>query len=141
MSLLFLSFFTLAATTVAATVWVVATQIKDALTINLAGRQWMLIQQADDVVRMYEPASEDKMERLTRIQATFFLSALILLKAGFLLTKKPVRSPFHSLALNAEKISQGNLETRVEATGPFEIDTLAGSPRPIPSLPAELCNL
>jgi two-component system nitrate/nitrite sensor histidine kinase NarX len=233
MSLLFLSFFILVAISVAATAWVVDTQNKDALIINLAGRQRMLIQQmtrevllfeldgegqvirslqestdtfdrtlnalinggqvpylpdqdvtvpgtksevilsglhqvqttwdtfndhlnaviasessdpalgtivdaveqlspvllqqADDVVRLFESASEGKVERLALIQVTFFLSALILLSAGFLLTKKSVISPLHSLALNAEKIGQGNLEARVEVSGPFEIDALADS--------------
>ncbi|MCK5646758.1 MAG: type IV pili methyl-accepting chemotaxis transducer N-terminal domain-containing protein [Anaerolineales bacterium] len=233
MSLLFLSFFLLVTISVGATAWVVDTQNKDALIINLAGRQRMLIQQmtreallfgldgdeqtlrslenstdtfdrtlnaliqggqtpylpdqvvtvpatksgviltglhqvqstwdtfssyveaiivsepadpglgssvdaveqlspvlllqADEVVRMYESASEEKVERLTWIQATFFLSALTLLVAGFIITKKSVISPLHSLALYAEKIGQGNLGTRVDVSGPFEIDSLAQS--------------
>lgn len=233
MSLLFLSFFILVATSVAATAWVVDTQNKDALIINLAGRQRMLIQQmtreallfeldgdeqilrslegsiitfdrtlnalinggqvpylpdqdvfvpetknevilsglqqvqsswdifndhldaviisepanlalvrsvdvveqlspvllqqADDVVRMYESASEAKLERLTWIQSIFFSSALVLLVVGFLATKESALSPLRSLARIAERIGEGNLGRRVEVSGPSEINDLANN--------------
>jgi nitrate/nitrite-specific signal transduction histidine kinase len=87
----------------------------------------VLLQQADDVVRLYESASSEKVERLIWIQTIFFLSALTLLVIGFLITKKSVISPLHSLAIIAEEIGQGNLRTRVETSGPFEINTLAES--------------
>jgi two-component system nitrate/nitrite sensor histidine kinase NarX len=85
----------------------------------------VMLQQADDVVRLYESASEVKVERLSWIQATFFLSALALLVAGFVVTKNSVISPLQSLALDAKKIGRGNLETRVNASGSFEIDMLS----------------
>ena len=84
-----------------------------------------LVQEADEVVRLYEIASVQKIVRLRRIQGIFFGSALGLLIVAFLVTQKSVINPLHRLGSIAERIGGGDLNTPVEVTGPHEIEFLA----------------
>jgi len=84
-----------------------------------------LLQQADDIVQRYGSASEQKIRRLRWIQGAFFVSALLLLLGGSLVTQKSVVYPLHALELVAERIGQGDLDTPVAVGGPQEFQFLA----------------
>lgn len=84
-----------------------------------------LLQQADQVVRAYETASTQKVDRLRWVQIAFFVSALVLLVAGFLITHRSVIEPLRRLGSVAERIGTGDLDTPVGVTGPREIELLA----------------
>jgi nitrate/nitrite-specific signal transduction histidine kinase len=63
LNLLFIAFFSLVVVSVAATVWGIETQKQDALLVNLAGRQRMLVQQmtrlALEIDLAYDPLAPD----------------------------------------------------------------------------------
>jgi len=84
-----------------------------------------LLQQADNVVQRYGSASEQKVGRLRWIQGAFFVSALLLLLGGSLVTQKSVVHPLHALGQVAERIGQGDLDTPVAVGGPQEFQSLA----------------
>jgi two-component system nitrate/nitrite sensor histidine kinase NarX len=86
-----------------------------------------LVQQADEVVRLYETTATQKVTRLRWIQVAFFASILALLAIDSLLVQKFVVGPLHTLGSVAKRIGQGNLDTQVETTGPREIALLAHS--------------
>jgi two-component system nitrate/nitrite sensor histidine kinase NarX len=85
-----------------------------------------LLAQMDAAVRMYESASREKVERLRWIQASFFLSAIVLLAAGIILIRNSVISPLKALARGAARIGSGDLSTRLKVSGPSEIEALTG---------------
>jgi two-component system nitrate/nitrite sensor histidine kinase NarX len=86
-----------------------------------------LLQEADEVVRLYETDSTRKVARLGWIQVVFFFSALGLLMGGFWVTQKSVIEPIQTVAQFAERIGCGDLETRVTTKGPHEIELLAAN--------------
>ncbi|MFQ5578228.1 MAG: ATP-binding protein, partial [Anaerolineae bacterium] len=86
-----------------------------------------LVQQADEVVRLYETASARKIARLRWIQGVFFAGALVLLAVGFWLTQKSVLAPLRRLGATATRIGRGDLNTPVQVVGPREIETLSHS--------------
>ncbi|MFQ5857845.1 MAG: type IV pili methyl-accepting chemotaxis transducer N-terminal domain-containing protein [Anaerolineae bacterium] len=63
-----------------------------------------LVQQADDVVRLYEAASTQKVARLRWIQIVFFASTLALLAMDSLLIQRFVVEPLRVLGSAAERI-------------------------------------
>jgi sigma-B regulation protein RsbU (phosphoserine phosphatase) len=76
---------------------------------------------------MYESASEEKVERLTWIQATFFFSALVLLVAGFFL------KAYKELEAAQEQIiEKERLERELEVARDIQISIL---PRELSQLP------
>ena len=86
-----------------------------------------LVQQADEVVRLYETESSQKVARLRGIQATFFVSALILLVIGFVITQQAAVNPLRILGSAAGRIGQGDLDTPIAVSGPQEVEHLAHS--------------
>lgn len=86
-----------------------------------------LVQEADEVVRLYETASTRKITRLRWIQGIFFASALGLLAVGFWVTQKSVLAPLRRLGAAATRIGRGDLNTPVQVAGPREIETLSHS--------------
>jgi two-component system nitrate/nitrite sensor histidine kinase NarX len=84
-----------------------------------------LVQQADEVVRLYETTSAQKVARLRWIQTAFFAGALGLLAVGFWMTQRSIVKPLRRLGSVAERIGQGDLNTPVQVTGPQEITRLA----------------
>ena len=86
-----------------------------------------LVQEADEVVRLYETISVRKISRLKWIQGIFFISALILLVVGFWVTQKSVLTPLRRLGAAATRIGRGDLNTPVGMAGPHEIETLSHS--------------
>lgn len=86
-----------------------------------------LVQQSDNVVRMYEFSSTQKVVRLQWVQALFFVVALALLVLGILVIQKSIMKPLHDLDEATERIGQGNLDSPVEISGPCELTSLADS--------------
>ncbi len=84
----------------------------------------VLLQQADEIVRLYENSSNRKVFYLQRIQVVFFLSALILLAVGVVATQKAI-APLHALGKTAKRIGDGDLNTPVAVAGVDEIQLLA----------------
>ena len=72
LGLLFVAFFLLVTTSVTATDWITKTQAQDALVINLAGRQRMLVQQmTKDALQMHHAPNDVYRRSLTRTAETF----------------------------------------------------------------------
>lgn len=86
-----------------------------------------LVQRADEVVRLYEAASERKVARLRGVQAAFFASALCLLVIGSLTIYRGVVRPLRVLGAASSRIAAGDFETRITSQGPDEIRALAAS--------------
>ncbi len=86
-----------------------------------------LVQQADDVVRLYEAASNRKVARLRWIQVSFFGGALLLLSIGVWMTQRSILTPLYDLDQVADRIGRGDLSTPVTITGPHEMQILADS--------------
>ncbi len=81
MGILLLAFFGLLSISVAATFWAIDTQKQDALIINLAGRQRMLVQQMTrDVLNIKHDGAEASVQSLVEAAHTFerTLTALVL---------------------------------------------------------------
>jgi two-component system, NarL family, nitrate/nitrite sensor histidine kinase NarX len=84
-----------------------------------------LVQQADVVVREYAGVSIQKVERLRWIQIIFLASALFLLALGGWITHRSVLEPMKRLDTAAQHIGGGDLSTRVQVSGPHEIQVLS----------------
>ncbi len=85
MDVLFLSFFALVIISVAASYWTLQTQNRDALVVNLAGRQRMLIQQmTKDAMQITEPGHEQHTHGVAVKEAavTFDQTLRALMKGG-----------------------------------------------------------
>ena len=86
-----------------------------------------LVQQADDIVRLYEANSEHKLARLRWVQAAFFICAVTLLVFGVLITRRDIINPLQTLKRAAEQIGQGDLNRPVKIDDPPELAALAAS--------------
>ncbi len=86
-----------------------------------------LVQQADEIVRLYETDSERKLARLQWIQAGFFLCAVGLLVFGVLMIRRAIIVPLQTLKNAAERIGRGDLSSRVRLASPPELSALASS--------------
>lgn len=84
-----------------------------------------LVQQADEVVRLFEAESNRKVMRLRLIQSIFFGGALGLLLFGVWATYREILSPLSQLDKVATRIGAGDLDTAVNVTGPREMQILA----------------
>jgi len=86
-----------------------------------------LAQKTDEVEGLFEAASARKVTRLQWIQLVFLVSALALLVISSAATQRLVIGPLQSLALVAERIGQGDLNTTVQIQGSREILTVSQS--------------
>jgi len=86
-----------------------------------------LLQQADEVVRLYEIDSARKSTRLWWLQIIFFSSTLLLLLSGFILVQKSIIRPLSDLSLVTQQIGQGDLNSPVKVNGASEIVSLGQS--------------
>jgi two-component system nitrate/nitrite sensor histidine kinase NarX len=75
-----------------------------------------ILQEMDQVVRLFEAAAELKLVRLGAIQVLFFVSAVGLLIAGYLLTQRTIVNPLSALEAAARRIARGDLDSPVEVT-------------------------
>ncbi len=82
MSLLFIAFFLLVAVSVGVTFWGIETQKKDAVVINLAGRQRMLIQQMTRLSLEIEKGEDESHVVALKEAADTFNQTLIALRDG-----------------------------------------------------------
>jgi len=89
----------------------------------------VILQEMDQAVRLYEAAAERKHARLRGIQAVFFVSAVGLLLAGYLLTQRTIVNPVSALEAATRRIASGDLESPVEIapTASSEVRALAHS--------------
>lgn len=86
-----------------------------------------LMQQADTIVRLVEADSEQKVTRVSWVQAAFFISAVVLLAAGVYRLRRDILAPLAALTQAAGRIGQGDLSTPVQPTGPPELVMLGAS--------------
>jgi len=86
-----------------------------------------LVTRADQVVLLYEGASEAKLARLRGVLLLFALGALGLLASGVLLIRGSLMDPLDRLAQAADRIGSGDLEGEVPIGGPSEIRRLAST--------------
>jgi two-component system nitrate/nitrite sensor histidine kinase NarX len=89
----------------------------------------VILQEMDQVVRLCEAAAELKLVRLSTIQALFFVSAVGLLVAGYLLTQRTIVNPLSALEAATRRIAGGDLVSpvEVEPAASGEIGALARS--------------
>jgi two-component system nitrate/nitrite sensor histidine kinase NarX len=89
----------------------------------------VILQEMDQVVRLCEAAAELKLARLSTIQAVFFVSAVGLLIAGYLLTQRTIVNPISTLEAATRRIAGGDLVSPVdvELAASGEIGALARS--------------
>jgi len=86
-----------------------------------------LIQESDEVTRLYEAAAIQRAARLRWFQAAIFASALGLLVIGYVLTQIHVLRPLRVLSSVTERMGLGDLNTPIEVRGPREIEAMAHS--------------
>src|SRR5690606_13360885 len=86
-----------------------------------------LMQQADAIVRLVEADSEQKVTRVSWVQAAFFISAVVLLAAGVYRLRRDILAPLAALTQAAGRIGQGDLSIPVQSTGPPELGMLGAS--------------
>lgn len=87
----------------------------------------MLVERADEVVRLYEADATAKVNRLRAMQIGFLFGALILLGAGAWITHKSALEPLRGLARVANRLGRNDLETAVQVQGPEEMRMLSES--------------
>jgi two-component system nitrate/nitrite sensor histidine kinase NarX len=86
-----------------------------------------LVEQADEVVRLYEATSTAKINRLRIIQIGFFIGALILLGVGAVVTRRSALKPLRDLSRAANRLGENDLDSTVQVEGPEEIRALSDS--------------
>jgi len=102
-------------------------EVRDAAASRVEQLSPALVQQADEVVRLFEDASNLKVARVRQIQLLFFGAALILLLFGGWVTFHEIISPLNQLEKAATRIGAGDLDSSVNVPGPHEIQVLAES--------------
>ncbi|GAB1472293.1 two-component system sensor histidine kinase NarX [Chloroflexota bacterium] len=86
-----------------------------------------LVEQADDVVLLYEADSIATVNRLRIIQIGFLVAALILLGAGAFITRQSALEPLKELARAANRLGENDLDSAVQVEGPAEMRALSES--------------
>lgn len=86
-----------------------------------------LLEQADQVVRLYEAETEAKISRLRLIQASFLIAAILLLGVGGLVTTRSVTEPLRNLEKSASRIGAGDLSVPVSVSGLREVTLLSST--------------
>lgn len=79
---------------------------------------------ADQVVQSYETITQRKLSRLRMYQLGFLVAGLVVLGAGWWITRKSVVLPLSRLAQDARGIGEGRLVTAIQASGPDEVRSL-----------------
>jgi two-component system nitrate/nitrite sensor histidine kinase NarX len=85
----------------------------------------VLVERADQVVRLYEASATAKVNRLRAMQLGFLAAALALLATGAWLTRRAVLLPLQDLALAARRLGENDLDTAVQVAGPQEVQALS----------------
>ncbi|NOH04898.1 MAG: GAF domain-containing protein [Chloroflexi bacterium] len=87
----------------------------------------VLVERADEVVRLYEADAIAKVNRLRAMQFGFLIVALILLGAGAWITHKSALTPLKELSFAANRLGENDLDTAVQVGGPDEMRALSES--------------
>ncbi|MEE9284428.1 MAG: HAMP domain-containing protein, partial [Dehalococcoidia bacterium] len=95
--------------------------------VDMESLSTVLLEEMDQVVRLYQAAAEAKTARLWRIQMTFFFGAVAFLLICHLLIWRGVVRPLQSLEAHARRMGRGDLETPVPPMGKGEIGLLAAA--------------
>lgn len=85
----------------------------------------VLLERADQVVRLYEDNAVAKVNRLHAMQIGFLLGALVLLAVGAWQTRRAVLLPLQELAQATRRLGNNDLDSAVHVTGPQEVQDLA----------------
>jgi two-component system, NarL family, nitrate/nitrite sensor histidine kinase NarX len=83
-----------------------------------------LVAEADEMVRLLQDASEERVRRLLVLQGGFFIAALILLAAGSQYVRVNILMPLELLGQAARRIGRGDLSTPVQTGGSTEVGLL-----------------
>lgn len=86
-----------------------------------------LVEQSDEVVRLYEADAIAKVNRLRAVQVGFLIGALILLGIGAWVTRQSALAPLRELARAANRLGENDLDTVVQVEGPEEMRALSES--------------
>ena len=84
-----------------------------------------LLLQADAVVRLYQQAATDKVNRLRTLQIGFLIAALLLLALASWLIRSSLLVPLQQLDQVAAQMGMNALATPVQVAGPAEIALLS----------------
>lgn len=84
----------------------------------------LLLAQLDAVVSGFEARAEAKLFRLQRIQAAFFVAALLLLAWGYFLVQRRIMSPLATLRAATRRIAEGSLAHPIPAMHNDEVGNL-----------------
>jgi two-component system nitrate/nitrite sensor histidine kinase NarX len=97
--------------------------------LDLESLSSAVLEETDRAVQLYEAAAKAKLDRLRRIQVSFFASALALVGMGYVLTQRTVVDPLADLERSAKRIAGGDLDSPIQitSTGSVEVRTLAES--------------
>ncbi len=87
----------------------------------------VLLEQSDEVVRLYEADAIAKVNRLRAMQFGFLVGALILLGVGAWVTRKSALAPLQELSRAAIRLGENDLETAALVEGPEEMRALSES--------------
>ncbi len=74
----------------------------------------VILEEMDEVVRLYEMAAERRVARLRAIQLLFFTGAVALVILGYRLTQRTIVEPASALELATQRIAAGDLQTLIE---------------------------
>ncbi len=86
-----------------------------------------LVEQSDEVVRLYEADAIAKVIRLRAVQVGFLIGALILLGIGAWVTRQSALAPLRELSRAANRLGENDLDTVVQVEGPEEMRALSES--------------
>lgn len=84
----------------------------------------LLLSRMDETVGFYQVLSERKVARLRRIQMALLGAGLLILGAGFLMSRRSIVGPLADLARAARRIGQGDLAQPVPVQGAGEVEVL-----------------
>ncbi len=87
----------------------------------------MLVERADEVVRLYETDATTKVSRLRIMQIGFLTGALILLGVGAWVTRQSALRPLGELSRAANRLGENDLDTAIQVEGPEEVRALSES--------------
>ncbi len=86
-----------------------------------------LVEQTDEMVRLFEANSTAKINRLRIMQIGFFIAALALLGAGVYITRRSALEPLRDLTRAANRLGENDLDSELLVEGPEEMQKLAES--------------
>ena len=96
----------------------------DAVVKRIENQSATVIEWADQIVQALEGVSNEKIIYLRYIQVSFLVSGLLLLSAGWWVTRRSIVLPLVLLDQSAERIGAGDLDAPIRLQGPEEAKVL-----------------